>query len=81
MKSRFIVLALMTTQCFALRSQIENKSLFPTPNAASLGMYGQIDVNYLAFSEKAAPPYGLSLKPYFFVLLPVFQFKVENQDD
>ncbi|SDW57973.1 hypothetical protein SAMN05444410_1046 [Hydrobacter penzbergensis] len=44
-KKQFLlpVFVLIISVC---KSQVENRNLFPTPNAASLGMYGQVPVDY-----------------------------------
>lgn len=44
-KKQFLLL-ILSCSITVCKSQIENRNLFPTPNAASLGEYGQVPVDY-----------------------------------
>ncbi len=56
-KSKWVLLVLIFIGRLC-HAQIENRNLFPTPNAASLGMYGQIPVDYFnGLPEISVPIY------------------------
>ena len=46
MKCRLLLLVFFIYSSGSIMAQIENRNLFPTPNAASLGLYGQIPIDY-----------------------------------
>jgi YD repeat-containing protein len=45
MKCKWLFLCFFMCTVLILNAQIENKNLFPSPNAANLGLYGQIPVD------------------------------------
>jgi YD repeat-containing protein len=64
MKCRILLALMGITFCTGLRAQIDNRTTITTPNAAGLGLYGQIPVDYFS---------GLPT-----IDIPVYEFKSRN---